>query len=230
MSLSQPKLINPATKFIQWAGDININSWFYYDKHLKNKVFFNKNPIRVIILDQLSTVTGYSDKDKAGIYANEVKYAADILNVRTFRGTTIAKGTWKEIKDQVESKGGKYTKSVYAAMITNTGLELVNIKFHGSALNWIEHRFREDGSIIEILNGDESTKEKKGHNEYYAPRYKQHPPDPNLTSLAIQMDIELQTYLSKYFNQVIEDNLTKIDELNIPIGDAPPEPVEDIVF
>ena len=107
MSLSQPKLTNPAKLFIQWAGDVQVNSWYYYDKDTKKKVFFGDKSVRIIILDQLSTVTGYSEKDGVGIYANEVKYAAETLNVRTFKGTEIAKGTWKEIKEQVEAKGGK---------------------------------------------------------------------------------------------------------------------------
>lgn len=212
MSLSQPRLTNPAKLFIQWAGDVQVNSWFYYDKDAKKKVFFKDTPIRVIILDQLSTVTGWNQADESGIYANEIKYAVETLNVRTFKGTDVAKGMWKEIKEQVEGKGGKYTKSVYAGMITDKGLELVNIKFHGSALNWIEQHFKEDGSIIEIMNGDESSKGKMGRNEYYCPRYKRLPADPKWTSIAVEMDKELQTYLIKYFGKATEDNLTKIDD------------------
>lgn len=219
MSLSQPKLTNPAKLFIQWAGDVQVNSWYYYDKDTKKKVFFGDKSVRIIILDQLSTVTGYSEKDGVGIYANEVKYAAETLNVRTFKGTEIAKGTWKEIKEQVEAKGGKYAKSVYAAMITDKGLELVNVKFHGSALNWIEQHFREDGSIIELYNGDESSKDKKGKNEYYCPRYKRLPPDPAWTSVAVEMDKELQGYLMKYFGKVTEENLTPIDDVPPPVSE-----------
>lgn len=216
MSLSQPKLINPAKKFIEWSGDVQVNSWFYYDRDQKKKIFFNEKPIKFIILDQLATVTGYNEKSGTGIYANEIKYAAQELNVRTFSGEQIAKGFWKDIKETVEGHGGKYTKSVYGAMVTDNGLELVCIKFHGSALNWINQRFREDGSIIELMNGNDSSKEKKGKNEYYCPRYNRLPADPLLTSIAVEMDKELQAYLNKYFGKVTEENLTPADDVPPP--------------
>jgi hypothetical protein len=229
MSLSQPKLTNPATMFISWAGDESVNSWYHYDKDLKKKVFFKDTPIKIIILDQLSTVTGFCENEGCGVYSNEIKFAVEILTVKTFKGREIAKGTWKDIKKEVESKsnGGGYAKSVYAAMITKDGLKLVNVKFHGSALNWIEQHFREDGSIIELLNGDESTFKTKGKTEYYCPRYKRLPIDEKWTSIAIEMDRELQSYFAKYFGKMADDNLTKIDEsAEIPTGDAPPEAID----
>lgn len=134
MSLSRPQSDNPnpAKKFIEFKN----GEFAYYDKKKKEKVKIDL-PIRFTVCDELSTITGWSDKDQCGIYSNEVhRTTLEPLTVKAFKASgQIAKGLYQEIKGDIVAAGGEFTKSVYAFM----NGELVNFKFRGSSLGgWIE--------------------------------------------------------------------------------------------
>ena len=70
MSISDPiKLQNPAQKFIEWSGSKGL--WQFYDKESKTKISIPAS-FQVIVLDQLSTITGFDSVSESGIYSNEI--------------------------------------------------------------------------------------------------------------------------------------------------------------
>jgi len=124
-------LQNPATRFIEWSGSDGTLS--YYDKVKKEKVPM-KLPFTFILLDELTTISGYSNADKQGVYSNEIKdLATQKLNVRC-GNQTIELGLYADIKDAVIRRGGKYAKSCYIAFKDETGeLVIGNIKMVASS-------------------------------------------------------------------------------------------------
>ena len=203
MSLSQPKSgnTNPAKKFIKYSST---KSFFYYDKQKEDNVQM-PDKFYVIPLDSLATVTGWSDDSMSSIYSNEVRSVAkDELNVRSFKGGEIAKGLWSNIKEKVKVKGGNFTTSMYCALIENGKVtELVNLHLSKSALAPLfDIDLKYDGSILEVSQDPEELK--KGSVKYKLPKFVLHAAKPNLVDEAINLDVELQSYLSDYLNKEVD--------------------------
>lgn len=120
---------NPSTQFLEWKSKDKCFS--YYDK----EGMLNVNialPLKFVVLEELSTIKGWSDSNASGIYSNEVKFlSTQELTVKPFKGNPIAKGLYSEIKDVVKMAGGHYVKSVYI-MLENG--KLANIQLKGSAV------------------------------------------------------------------------------------------------
>ena len=208
MSLSNPRQVNPAKKFIDWSG--SKGKFKYFDKTRGEKgedVYFD-NSIYIIPLDKLNTIRGYHDQSKSGIFSNEVKnLSKEKLIVRSFKGGIIASGLYAEIKGKLE--GGKFSNSIYAAMITvskdDVTLELVNLQFYGSAIgSLIDARVNVDsGEVISLSPSTE--KLTKGNTEYFAPVIKKHGKREDILAKCIEMDRELQNYLKTYFEKPVEE-------------------------
>ena len=122
-------LKNPSTKFLEWKSKDKYFSYYDKDKSLNVEV---QLPLRFVVLEELSTIKGWSDSNSSGIYSNEVKFlSTQELNVKPFKGNPIAKGLYSVIKDVVKMAGGHYIKSVYV-MLENG--DLANIQLKGSAV------------------------------------------------------------------------------------------------
>lgn len=244
MSRSNPKLQNPAKKFIEWSG--SKGEFYYYDKEKGENVFLSM-PIYFMVLDELNTVTGYSEDAKAGIFSNEVRnISIEKLNVRVFGKGTIEIGVWKDIKAQVKTHGGKFAKSVYALMLTKDGTELVNFKFTGSSFGgaelgggWLNAKWNKETGGIQVRDIIEG---KKGATKFFAPKFEKVNVKEEHNQLALQADIELQKYLDSYLKSLpdVEKTDTEIaventyeefqDYGNFPDADSSPEETNDIPF
>lgn len=203
MSLSNPKTSNnPATKFIQWGGKDGV--FKYYDKSIDQTINMQL-PLYIIKLDELSTVVGYN-QTKGNIYSNEVhNVAEEELTVKFHNGPLIAKGLWADIKFNVVMEKGKYAQSVYAALIDpNTSeLELVNIKFFGSSLGpWIDAKVGDLGEVIVLDKNPELLI--NGDTKFYAPSIVKKERRDDILEKAVDMDKELQSYLSGYKDKTEE--------------------------
>lgn len=222
MSLSNPKPTNPCKKFIEFKGDSGI--FQYWDKVGEKNVEL-KSPVTFIVLDELSTIRGFSDEFGCGIYANEVRSLVDEqLNVRLFKGNHRIIGKYSDIKGEVGAMGGKFCKSVYAAMVVNEGkdLELVNFQMKGAALKaWMDVLIDKSAFGITV---EDCSDGKKGKVSYKIPNFKQASLDLKMIERAVVMDRELQRYLKDYLNtQVIKPEVAK------PATDQSPED-DDIPF
>ena len=200
MSFSNPKQTNPASKFIEFKGDKGI--FQYYDKTLDEPANVELlMPLIFIVLDELSTITGFSKKFNSSFYSNEIHSLNDeILKVRSFKGGFSLTGKYADIKTELAANSAKFTKSVYAMLILNKEkFEFVHFKFAGSVFGaWMDKGF----SVQEFIVGVKSTKqETSGNNKYLVPifeKYKMPKEKCLITDTAFQMDRKLQEYLKAY--------------------------------
>jgi len=209
MSFSEPKQSNPATKFI----DFRDGQFVYYDKEKQDNVTISL-PIYFIVLDELSTISGYCEKHNCGIFSNEVHRVTDeVLNVRTFKGNEQIIGLYKDISDSVARIGGKYTKSVYALLLDkNKEPELVNFRFRGAAFSaWLDKKFNPEKYITAIVGTHEAT---KGKTIYQVPEFDKFNLTPAHNEKAIEADKQLQKYLKTY--KAIQVEKDKSEEVITP--------------
>lgn len=222
MSISQPKLQNPCKKFIEFKGDAGV--FQYWDKEKKENVKM-AYPIGFITLDELSTIKGFNEASKSGVYANEVHSIKNqTLHVRTFKGGTSIYGKYAEIKDKVKSIGGKYCKSIYAALITkDKTLELVNFQLTGAAFKaWID---KTTDSNSEVMVVTKTVEAKKGKVVYQIPVWGAAGMTDEMRAGAIEMDRQVQFYLkSKKVEEVdegVQDHPEVEDQDGPDEGDGP---------
>lgn len=156
---------NPAEKFLSWSSQNKCLT--YYDKEKSENVLV-KPPFTFLYLADRTTVKGYDAEDNTGIYSNEVKAIKDELDVRNFKGKTIAKGEWNDISQKVDRAGGKFAKSIYA--MTKKG-NLINICLFGGALGeWFEFTKKSKRRLPDewvTITGVEERK--KGATTYFVP-------------------------------------------------------------
>jgi len=219
MSLSNPRQVNPATKFIEWSG--SKGKFYYYDKTTQDNVYFD-DKIYIVPLDELSIIKGFHKQSTSGIYSNEVKnITKEKMIVKSFKGGPITSGLYSEIKGNLE--GGKFGKSIYAAMISSDGkeLSLVNFQLYGSSLgSFIDSKINVDSGNVVVLSP--STEElKNGATVYFAPKIVKKEVRPDIIDRCKDMDKELQAYLAGYINTSIEekDQITEAQTENIPNND-----------
>lgn len=188
MSLSTPKLQNPCKKFIEFKGNDGV--FQYWDKENKKNVQMEL-PMRFIVLDELSTITGYHEPLQTGLYSNEVHSVENQpLNIRSFKGGMRIVGKYSEIKDRIKSVGAKFTKSVYIALVGDKGLEIANLKLSGAAFSsWCDKEVETAISIERFADG------KKGAVKFKIPVWEKWEPSSDDMTVAMAMDKELQEFL-----------------------------------
>jgi hypothetical protein len=221
MSRSNPALENPCKRWIEYSGDEGV--FTYYDKEDKKKIEVPL-PIYFTVLDELSVITGFSEKHSCGIYSNEVKSVAkEILRVKTFKGGESHTGLYKDIRDKIVAIGGKFTKSVYALMINpDKSTEFVNFKFKGIAFSaWMDKGFDPMKSIVGITGFEEG---KKGKVTYQVPVFKAFKLTPEIDEEALQYDQILQEYLKEYFAKEPEKDIAHAEAAN-PLTDPVDPPL-----
>lgn len=186
--------INPTTRWFEWSG--STGQLKYYDRD-KGENIFIELPFRFLVLDQLSTVTGYSDETQSGIWANEVRdLRLEPLTVRTKQGT-IGTGLYDTVKSL---KGVRFTKSIYIAYYGDEGELLIgNLKATGASLSaWIE--FSRGKNVYDgAVSLTKSVQAKKGATKYFIPVFEvvdKITEDTN--SKAVELDKKLQRYLNEY--------------------------------
>ena len=217
MSFSQPKVENPCRKFYEFKGARGV--FQYYDKELGENVEL-KAPAFFIVLDQLSTIKGYSDAYKSGIWANEVhSLINEPLRVKSFKGGLSITGKYADIKDEVKSEGGKFTKSVYALMLDEEkNTEIVNFQLSGAALSaWFEFKFSNQLHVVSIT-GD-NTREKKGSINYFKPVFKRY----NMKEEFVQTAIKSDQLLQKFFKDRLEQQHEQAAAVDIEEEKTPEE-------
>lgn len=246
MSLSNPQIKNPATRFLQWRGGAEAFkeggktrheggrvTWYDKEAQEENEVAL---PFSFIVLDEMTTITGYSEKDQSGFWSNEVRnLSTDKLVVKTKSGT-VAAGLYGDISDLIKSKGAKYAQSVYIAYKDDDGeLAIGNIKIAGAALTaWIEFKKRFDISQCAVFITDEPKLEKKGTNYYFSPVFEGQNMSDATKAEAVKLDEELQKYLNTYFSRKpeaedlieedddVEEDDAEIEDVNAKV-ELPPQ-------
>jgi len=209
MSRSSNIVENPTVKYLDWNSE---NGEFsYYDKDDKAKIPV-KLPFRFLVLDSLTTVKGYSEKYESGIWSNEIRNLKDEdLVVRTSKGV-LTQGKYADIKDEVASAGGKYTKSLYIVV----GEEIWNIQLKGAAFSgWLEFEKQAKRKIFTDAVVCTSFKsEKKGRVNYTVPLF------------SVEAISEEENEFGKNLDRVLQDYLTFYLKKAAPVAPASTEPAD----
>lgn len=195
MSRSNPRVesSNPCKTFLKWKGaEGHFSMW---DKSTEKEVIVN--PGRMLFLDKLFTVKGFSDKHQQGIYSNEIHSTkTEQLNVRVFGNDSVSiVGLYDEIKDKLPA-GAKLGNSLYVMHED----EIINLQLTGSALSaWIEfckaNKAWQSGAIV--FQGKSELK-KKGATKYYEPVFSWAYATSDEDAKAIELDKVLQDYFEGY--------------------------------
>jgi len=193
---------NPSQRFLEWGGKKTLLS--YWDKEQEKNIEV-PIPFTFLLLEELSTITGYSQSEKSGIYSNEVKSTkTEELEVKYFKGGTIDKGLYENIKYKVKSLSGKYTKSLYIAMKIDGVLQIGNIKLSGAGNGaWIDFCSNTDQKqrMSKAICIAETKVETKGENTYQVPVFQLKETTPETDAQAIELDKQLQAYFKEYFGK-----------------------------
>jgi len=223
MSRSQPTATNPATRFFQWKG--GEGKLEFYDKEQAKRINVPL-PFEFLVLDELATITGFCEPDESGYWSNEVRSVAkEELTVRTAKGTKQV-GLYKDLAD-VRSKGAKYAKSIYIVYKTKEGYEIGNIKASGAALTaWIEfgNKYVVQNGKVTLTGAEEA---KKGTNTYWTPVFEYSSATKEEDAEAINLDVDLQVYLSQYLAARPETARHEDDAIDPDLGKATEEEILD---
>lgn len=194
------ELKSPATRFFEWNGDKGGFKYFDKERGEKGENVSVPLPFRFLVLDQLTTIAGYSDADQSGFWSNEIRDTKkETLSVRTKKGLEMT-GLYEQVKEKLSSKGADYAKSVYIAYYNeNKELVIGNIKMKGAAISaWID--FCKKAKVYEgAVQVKTMLEGKKGKTVYQIPVFEAIPVTPETNDIAIGLDKELQCYLTEYF-------------------------------
>ena len=142
-------LESPCKKFLKWCtiketisvdGDdvekIKGGTWQYWDKEKEEKVNIKLPLVFSILNNDLVAFKGYDEKNKRGVWSNEVKDKNHVVTLRAKdeKLLTFKLSEYKINKDTISGFGAKYTKSVYIAVEVNGEFEIWNLQLSGSSL------------------------------------------------------------------------------------------------
>ena len=194
---------NPTKRYLDWKS--NNKSFEYYDKEAGEKVSVEL-PLKFVFLQHYHTVKGWHDASQSGIYSDEVFYiGSEEMNVKSFKGGSIASGLYKDIKVDLMNAGAKYHRSVYVMLEDGT---IANVSMKGAVVKeWSDfidvNKSLVDTKWVEVS----STKDqKKGSIKYSTPEFKLGGDlNPNDIKNADRSAEMLKEYLDAYFGKVEEE-------------------------
>jgi hypothetical protein len=215
MSRSNPttQTPHPATRWFEVNGQNG--EVFFYDKEKKEKVPVS-TPFGFILLDETSVIKGWHEPSESGIISNEVRDTRnEVFVVRSFKGGEIASGHYNFIKDKVAASGGSYNANLYIAFKGESGkLEIGSLMLKGAALSaWFDFRKEARKQTVEVdgkkvsalyakalvIKGWEDGK--KGSIKFKKPVFALSEIKPETNLQAIDLDKQLQEYLTEYFRR-----------------------------
>lgn len=209
---------NPSTRWFQFASGADGGFVRYYDKDAKANVPLgdaqNGGKFMFILLDELATVNGWHDPSASSIYANEVRDTRqDAFVVKSFKGGELVSGLYASIKDRIGALGGHYVSSCYIAYKDGDVLKLGNIHFKGAALStWMEFKkqcpTKKDANgktvkayYVDAVKIEGFEQQKKGGTTFRVPKFGIAPLSPETNKQAIDLDTELQAFLTDYLKR-----------------------------
>jgi hypothetical protein len=244
MSRSNPNdaARNPSTRWFEFAGGGDGGFVRYYDKETKETVPLGDDQhgsnFVFIVLDELSTVSGWYEPNESAIFANEVRDTRqDTLVVRSFKGGELASGLYTSIKDRIAAVGGHFVSSCYVAYKDGDELRIGNIRFKGAALSaWMDFKktcpTKKDaqgksvrGYYVDAVKIKGFAENTKGRITYRVPNFMLFQLSPETNKQAIALDAELQTYLADYLKRprIEAANLSSPEHVDQETGEVASE-------
>lgn len=193
---SKEYVASPVQYKIKFKGDVG--QWSYWDKELGEEVILDS--LDFIVLDMLSSITGWDDESENNIYSNLFRTTKDEVSVKA-DGKEIFKGTYAEDKAKIKELGGKFTSNIFALAMINGDYTPVRIELVGSSIwNWSEF-LNEHGrtNIYQyIVTATKGEQQKKGAVKFYTPVFTFVKADDDLCSQADEFTAQK---LDPYINQ-----------------------------
>ena len=160
-------LTNPASKVLEWSGSEGHFSW--WDKTAKERVI-EPFPVRLIVLDTLHSVGGYSNQDESRFYSNECRKVTDTFVVRCKKHIVI-QGPLADVK---KVTGVKYKQAVYFAYRPDkdANLRIAKMELSGAAITpWIDFCQNLSGGRLYkgFVKVGEAVQNTKGKVTYFSP-------------------------------------------------------------
>jgi len=222
MARGDVQIVNPSTRWFKWSGNEGILS--YYDKVAKENVEV-ATPFTFLLLDTFTTIKGFNEDTKEGIYSNEVKDTTkQILNVKCGK-EVIASGIYKDIKADVVAAGGGYCQSCYIAFKDDNGeLAIGNIAMTGSSFGggshkpadknmkeievgaWLAFTKANSAALLTkgvIIEGKDERLCINGVVKFYAPKFKLTEVSKETDTAAIALTQILKAYMAEYFKNAV---------------------------
>lgn len=209
MSRSNPNenAPHPCEKWFEWNGETG--EVRYYDKDKKTNVVIGSD-FTFLLLDRLSTIKGYNERAKKGMYSNEVRDLKKEALVVKCGGNIVAEGFYQQIKDRVNNLGGSYAVNCYMVFKEEGVYKIGSMMLKGAALGpWIDfEKANRDALYKKAIRIFGSTNHKKGKVEFKAPKFFLREVDEKSDEEASRLDAEkLQPYLKAYFARTATDQL-----------------------
>ena len=137
---------SPVKKYLSFSG--STGKVKYYDKNHKDadeKGNVSLDRVDLILLDIKSSVSGYNEKTSSGVSSNLLdpysvgKEEFIIKTKQDGKYGEVLRGIWKDIKNEADAFGGKFTTNLFALADFGSGYELVRLELNGAGLSpWIE--------------------------------------------------------------------------------------------
>jgi len=188
------------TRWLEWGGATG--NLTHYDKAMKENVPVAL-PFTFILLDILGTVTGWHDASGSGIVSNEMKMGdvgKGTFAVRAFKSRgDLVTGTWKHIKDRVNTLGGKFTVNLYMGYRDGDALKIGCVQFSGAALNaWVDFKDANQKDIYTkaiVITGSKDGQ--KGAVKFKTPTFALRDISADSNAEAVELDRILQGFLAE---------------------------------
>jgi hypothetical protein len=207
MSRSQDDTnVSPAKKRFEYSSDDK--QFKYYDKTEKKNILVPL-PFKFIVLDRLATIKGYSDSDKSGIWSNDIKDSmTQPFTVKTSKGV-MCEGLYQAIKGIIATEGGKWGTQLYIAYYEGKELAIGTLTLVGAS-NSAFIDFQKDNNIFKGAISVDSYKDaKKGNTKYTFPVFTKIEVTKETDKKAIELDKEVQVFLTQYFLKYGQANAPK---------------------
>ncbi len=200
MSRSQDLKSNPCKRYMEWNSENGEFQW--YNKETKEKIAVNL-PFEFAVLDELTNIKGYYEKQSQGCWSNEIKdLKTQPLTVRTKNGVLL-EGLYAEIKDNLDTYGCSYTRSLYIGVKNEEGeWEIQNLQLKGAAFSgWLEFTKEAKQKVYtQSVICHNFRNEKKGKVTFTVPEFKLSSIDASDNDALKDLDRELQDYFKYYFD------------------------------
>lgn len=168
---------SPVKKYLEFHGTKGI--FTYWDKEAKQNVEV-PYPIKFVNVLERATITGFSSEHRCNIKCNEVKSTKnEQFRVGYWKDGTsdFANGLYKDIKDDVVSKGGKFTIVIYACYLNQETrkTEFVGIKIKASQIaaykDFREKLVKDQKDILDVIITVNGAIQKGGAITYMVPEF-----------------------------------------------------------
>lgn len=222
--LDDDRPTNPAKHFISAKN----GALSYYDKELGENVTV-ATPFEFIVLDQCSTIKGWSKEEDTGYWSNEVKRVGEqVLNVRTKNGLK-ASGLWKDIKDELKADDAVFNAVIYVAAKGRDGLEVQALLLKGKSLFlWSAFTKQTNLKTHKVVLSDWAD-DKKGSVKFKVPVFTAVELSDEELEEAKGLAQELRDYHNQYFSYTPKEENNSDDVVIEDIGDEPIN-LDDIPF